>query len=251
MPQTDHFHAAAAHYRAGRVPYPAALIARVAEFAGLGAEHRVLDLGCGPGPLALAFAPRAGEVVALDPSAAMLAEARAAAAGLANIRFLQSDSTQLATLDGPFRLVTMGRSFHWMDRPATLAALERLVDPAGLIALFDDAWPDLPVNAWRKTWQAIRCRHFPGEDMLHHRSGWVRHEGVLLESAFCRLERHGVLVRRAVDAAALIERALSMSTTSTPGAEADAMVAEMRGELTGVREEVVESVALLAWRKSR
>ena len=77
------FRTAAAHYRAGRTAYPPLLIRRVAERVGVGSAHRVLDLGCGPGPLAIGFSYFAGEVVAIDPEPAMLREAEAAAAGLA------------------------------------------------------------------------------------------------------------------------------------------------------------------------
>ena len=70
------YRSAAAHYERGRVPYASALLRRVAEVTGLGSKHRVLDLGCGPGPLARGLAPLVGEVVAIDPSPEMLAEAR-------------------------------------------------------------------------------------------------------------------------------------------------------------------------------
>jgi cyclopropane fatty-acyl-phospholipid synthase-like methyltransferase len=47
----DRYRSAARHYERGRVPYAPALIRRVAEVTGLGGQHRVLDLGCGPGPI--------------------------------------------------------------------------------------------------------------------------------------------------------------------------------------------------------
>lgn len=54
---------------------------------GLGAAATLLDLGAGTGRLALAAAPHAGRVVAVDVSPAMIdiIRARAAAAGLANV----------------------------------------------------------------------------------------------------------------------------------------------------------------------
>ena len=52
---------------------------------------------------------------------------------------------------GPFRLVAMGRAFHWMDRAATLAMLDRMVTPDGGVALFHDAHPPVEENAWFKT----------------------------------------------------------------------------------------------------
>src|SRR5438445_2940968 len=79
------YRTAAAHYEQGRVPYAAALIRRVAEVTGLGSQHRVLDLGCGPGPLTRRFAPLAREVVAMDPTPEMLAAARTLAGKAANI----------------------------------------------------------------------------------------------------------------------------------------------------------------------
>ncbi len=252
--EPDRFRTAAAHYEQGRVPYAPALIRRVAGATALGARHRLLDLGCGPGPLARAFAPLAAEVVAMDPSADMLAQARARAAQdaqAANIRFVAGSSYDLAPELGPFHLVVMGRSFHWMDRADTLRRLDRMVDPGGAVALFHDSAPELPANAWRATWQEIRERY---ENSAYRRrrrgADWVRHEAFLLDSAFCRLEEFSVIERRALDVETLVKRTLSMSSTSPSklGEKTAAMVAEMRASLADVHEEVVETSALVAWR---
>lgn len=53
------FKSAAEYYVRGRLSYPPALISRVASLTGLTAQDRVLDLGCGPGFLAVAFASHA------------------------------------------------------------------------------------------------------------------------------------------------------------------------------------------------
>ena len=54
--QPRRFRSAAPHYLAGRPPYAPRLIRHVAHFTGLAPDARVLDLGCGPGMLAGAFA---------------------------------------------------------------------------------------------------------------------------------------------------------------------------------------------------
>ena len=47
------FRSAAEHYRKGRPAYAPGLFDRVAARIGLTRAHAVLDLGCGPGQLAL------------------------------------------------------------------------------------------------------------------------------------------------------------------------------------------------------
>ena len=49
---------------------------------------------------------------------------------------------------GRFKLVTIGRAFHWMDRPATLGLLDALVEAGGAVALFGETYPDVAENAW-------------------------------------------------------------------------------------------------------
>ena len=246
----DRYRSAAQHYERGRVPYAPALIRRVAEVTGLGSQHRVLDLGCGPGPLARGFAPFAGEVLAVDPAPEMLAEARALAAGAPNIRFLAGSSHDIGPALGHFRLVVMGRSFHWMDRVDTLKRLDRMIDPGGALALFSDSAPAVPANAWLKAWDEIRARYEPniGPHMLDPQ--WIRHEAILLDSPFARLERFGVIERRAIDVETLVQRALSMGSTSPAhlGGRMPTLVAEIRAALADVREEVVETSALVASR---
>jgi len=248
----ERYRSAAAHYERGRVPYAPALIARVAEVTRLGSRHRVLDLGCGPGPLARGFAPLAREVVAIDPTPEMLTAARALAGEATNIRFLAGSSYDIGPALGQFHLAVMGRSFHWMDRVDTLRRLDRLIEPAGALALFHDSAPAVPANAWQKVWEEIRERYEPKTGAHQHDPDWIRHEAILLDSPFARLESFGVIERRAVDVETLVQRALSMGSTSPAhlGEKAATMAAEIRAALADVREEVVQTSALVAWRLS-
>ncbi|HEY4171010.1 MAG TPA: class I SAM-dependent methyltransferase [Reyranella sp.] len=247
----ERYRSAAAHYEQGRVPYAPALIRRVVEVVGLEPRHRVLDLGCGPGPLARHFAAFAQEVVAMDPTPEMLDAARALSSGIANIRFVAGSSYDLDPALGRFHLVVMGRSFHWMDRVDTLKRLDRLVEPAGAVALFADTAPAVPANAWRKVWQDICARYEPRTGAHRADPDWIRHEAILLASPFARLERFGVVERRALDVDTIVERTLSMGSTSPAHlgeAKTAAITAEIRSALGDVREEVVETSALVAWR---
>jgi SAM-dependent methyltransferase len=254
---TPRFQTAAPHYLAGRPAYADLLIRRVADLVGLQLQHRVLDLGCGPGQLARAFAPRAGSVVGVDPEPEMLRIAKAESASLGNIRYIRGSSEDLPASSGPFRLVVMGRSFHWMDRARTLRALDPLVEPGGALALFSTGHADLPHNAWVERYDAVRRRYRAADPDRAGRTGapWRQHEAVLLDSPFSCLESHVVFEQRTIDAQSLRDRALSMSSTEPArlGARIEdlmrdlgALIAEIApgGELT----EVVESRALIAHR---
>jgi ubiquinone/menaquinone biosynthesis C-methylase UbiE len=79
--------------------------------------------------LAIGFSYFTNEVLGVDPEAEMLAIAAEAAKGLAsNVRFQEGSSFDIDQSLGRFRLVTMGRSFHWMDRLATLHRLDDMVE---------------------------------------------------------------------------------------------------------------------------
>ena len=105
------------HYVAGRPNYAPSLIRIVKEQLHLSGRHRLLDLGCGPGWLAVAFTPFVGTVVAMDPEPTMLAAAHAAAAEAnVQIELIEGSSYDLGSHLGMFQVVTIGRAFHWMDR---------------------------------------------------------------------------------------------------------------------------------------
>ena len=73
------FDSTVAFYERARQPYGNAFFATVARSLGFDGSQRLLDLGTGPGLLALGFAPFVGEVIGVDPEPAMIAAARGAA----------------------------------------------------------------------------------------------------------------------------------------------------------------------------
>jgi SAM-dependent methyltransferase len=219
----------------------------------------VLDLGCGPGQLALAFAPLVGQVVGVDPEPEMLRIARAEAVRAAlRIDFREGSSSDLGIDLGVFRLVVIGRAFHWMDRPDTLARLDRIIEPEGAVVLFGDDHPNVPENAWREIFERLIDRYAAADTPRKERRsrGWLRHEAVLLHSPFCRLERIGFIERRATPVEHFVDRALSCSSVSQAptvalaeerAREVGAAMATFARE--GMVTEVVESEALIASRE--
>lgn len=69
------FSGTAAHYERGRLPYAPGLAPLLADVLRLDGSGRLLDVGCGPGTLALRLAHLFAEVVGVDPDQGMIAEA--------------------------------------------------------------------------------------------------------------------------------------------------------------------------------
>jgi ubiquinone/menaquinone biosynthesis C-methylase UbiE len=245
-----------AFYERYRLGYPGRLLRRVAALAGLTPGDSILDLGTGTGMLAIGFAQMGMAVTAMDPEPAMLASARAGAGDLP-IAFVQGGSGELTPAMGPFKLVAMGRSFHWMDRAATLDMLDRIVAPGGGVALFHDAHPPVAENRWFKTLCDV-ARTFGRDESEHVRErngGHRRYEPFLFASAFTELDWLSVTIRQAVTIEDIVGRAFSMSTCSPDrlGDRREAFAAQLRMALRdlspdGKFTEVAELVALLARR---
>ncbi|HUN25306.1 MAG TPA: class I SAM-dependent methyltransferase [Steroidobacteraceae bacterium] len=261
-PATDsrRFQSAAAHYLRGRPEYPRRLVGDVSLLCGLNSSHRLLDLGCGPAPLAVMFAPLVREVVAVDPEPAMLAVAADHAARAAvSVRFVQSRGEDLEPSLGTFRLVTIGRAFHWMDRTRTLARLDALIEPEGAVVLFGDRHPEeYGANGWVKPYRAVLERFAVDDAGRAQRAApeWQSHENVLLGSPFGTLERVTVIEQRLTPVAMFVERAFSMSSTAPArlGGRAAQLADEVRELMTrfatpaGDVAELIASEALIARR---
>lgn len=248
----DRFSSAIAFYVAHRLPFPRRLLQRVTEAVRADPASPMLDLGCGPGFIALELAALGfGSVVGLDPDPGMIALAREARAlrGLP-VRFAPGSSDRLEEAPARIRLVTIGRAFHWMDRPRTLEALDARVEPGGAVVLLSEGGEGTAETPWRAVLKTVRARY--AEEAPPHRK---RHLGILLDSPFARLERISVVERHAIGVDAAVGRALSMSSTAPAalGDRLEAFVAELRAALMplardGSLTEIVEFAALIARR---
>lgn len=132
------FHGTAEHYVVGRPPYSAELRSALVRELGLDGTGRLLDVGCGPGRVALELAPAFAEVVGLDPDPDMLRAGATCAAErqVPNASWVQAVAEDLAVLRlGSFRVVTFGQSLHWTDRAPVIDTVFDLLDPDGSIVL--------------------------------------------------------------------------------------------------------------------
>ena len=188
----------------------------------------------------------------------MLALAREGAEGVPNVEVVQGRSDDLKPALGRFRAVVIGRAFHWMDRAETLRRFETLLEPDGAVVLFGDDGPPMPQNAWLKEYVTLLEGYAAGDDDRQRCRGpaFPPHTSVLLESAFNRLEQISVIAPHDVTLDMLIDRALSLSSTSRArlGDRADELIDHLRAKsadwsTTGVFTEVLASNALIARRQ--
>ena len=125
---------------------------RLLELSAPGPGERVLELACGAGGVGIAAAGLvgpAGEVVLSDVAAEMtaIAAARAAAAGLGNVRTLTLDLDELGQPDQAYDVVLCREGLMFALDPAqAVAEIRRILRPGGRVALA--VWGPRARNPW-------------------------------------------------------------------------------------------------------
>jgi SAM-dependent methyltransferase len=143
MPKTparfshDAFAGTAAAYVRYRLPYPPALLAHLVARLAPTKTGRLLDLGCGPGRVALDLAPKFAEVWAIDlePEMVAVGPAEAERRRVNNVRWLVGAAEALEAPAGTFDLVTAGEAFHRFDQRLVTARILKWLRPGGALAI--------------------------------------------------------------------------------------------------------------------
>jgi SAM-dependent methyltransferase len=233
-----------AYYESARPPYGAEFFAAVAHELGFDGSQRLLDVGSGPGLLAIGFAPYCGEAVGVDPEPAMVEAARAAAkrAGV-KAKFIEGRFEDVGLRLGSFDVVTIGRAIHWLDPEPARRALDHVVPPGGRVLICNATSVKDGRNSWLEAFETV-LKHWkddrPKRDHHAFFAGrpFVPHGTIRVETA------HAVPIER------LADRVLSMSTSSTErlGDKVPAMRTAVREALKpfaagGMIEDTVEARA--------
>lgn len=102
-------------------------------------DDALLDVGCGTGAAVREAAATVRRAVGLDLSPAMIEQARAMAAGLANAEFRVGDvSEPFPFADGEFTAIVCTTAFHHFPEPHdTIAEMFRVLAPGGRVAIAD------------------------------------------------------------------------------------------------------------------
>jgi len=256
------FEGTAAYYRQGRKPYAPPLADALAEHLHLDGRGSLLDIGCGPGTVALFFAHLFERVSGLDPDAGMLGEAKRAAAEeqVTNASWVQMRAEDLPGTLGTFRIISFGQSFHWMDRPRVASAVREMLDVEGAVVQVDlwhanppnqvppsGPYPPIPeaaIDGLRRRWlgpdrragQGFRNTSPDGEDAVFQAAGFAPEELVVVPD-------DRVLERSVEDVVAWV-----LSTSSTAphlfGDRLDDFIRDLRSLLLDMSPEGRFSVAL-------
>jgi len=123
----EHFTARAAHYdKSSSWCTDDALAEATWRYTAAEADHRVLDVACGTGLVSRVFKGRVAEVVGVDITPAMYAQAAPHVD-----RFVEGPGEDLPFADGTFDRVVCRQGTQFMDDGAAIKEMARVLKPGG------------------------------------------------------------------------------------------------------------------------
>lgn len=151
--------------------------------------ERVLDVGSGPGHLALDMANAvgsSGKVYGVDNSENMIAVSRARCASQPAIEFHLADATRLPFTDNHFDAAVSSQTFEYLtDVAAPLGEIWRVLRPGGRVLIHDTDWDSI---VWYSSDQARMNRilaawdkHLVDPHLPQKLAAKLRHAGFLLQ----------------------------------------------------------------------
>lgn len=194
-----------------------ALAAAVA-VSGVTPADTVLDVACGPGVLACAFAKVARHVTGIDITPAMLEHASRlqAVAGVTNVTWRACDVCRVPFGDAVFSMVITRYAFHHLEHPQmVLREMVRVCAPSGHVVVIDSAPPaekERAFNAIEKRRDPSHTRALPPDEVAslmkeeglavvrRHSYAWeVTAESLLTRSFPADGDRAGILAAYEAD----------------------------------------------------
>jgi ubiquinone/menaquinone biosynthesis C-methylase UbiE len=161
------------------------------QLAELSSEDTVLDVACGTGMVACAFAEIARHVSGIDLTSAMLEQAKLLARqrNLSNLSWHQGDIETLPFSDDSFSVVLSRYAFHHFLNPGlVMREMSRVCCPGGKIMIVDALLPPEkidPYNHFEKLFDPSHNRALTMEEM----QGLVKKAGLQdIRLAFYKME---------------------------------------------------------------
>jgi ubiquinone/menaquinone biosynthesis C-methylase UbiE len=231
----DAFGSAVDYYAAYRTGYPASRLDELAGHLGLDGRQRLLDVGCGPGQIAVPMARHCRSVTAIDSLPAMLEHGRAnaRAADVENITWLPGNIDDLADLIEPgVSVAVFAASFHWTDRSRVLRVLDDLLAPTGSVVIITDVLDEDSLPEWDHAISQIRTGYLgaaqPHLDKHLHPKRSIRE--VLDDSPFSDVEAQiwSWTRRLTVEQVVGLQFSYSFSSPALFGERQDAFAGDVR-----------------------
>ena len=125
--------------------------------------ERIVDVGSGPGMLALELANQVGDdgrIIGIDSSSAMMELAEKRCSGLTNVEFIKCDATTLAIDDASADAVTCTQVLLYVaDYKKSIGEMCRILKPGGRVVIMETDWRStvLHSNNEKLTDKIIEC----------------------------------------------------------------------------------------------
>ncbi len=241
------FSGAAPYYAKYRVPYPMELVADLASRTHLEIKKgHLVDLACGTGEVLLAISRYFETITAVDlePGMIEMGKARAAAKNINNIDWRCGLAEELILDTGSVNIVTMGASFHRVDRRKITHLARKWLMRDGFFVVLGSNSVWTGKEEWQKmvvsTISRYEDKHMSGglyipqaSDLTKDAIPRMTHEEILIEAGFQVREYH-FAVPHVWSADELVGYLYSTSKREALMAQQDAFECEIRDLLRGI-----------------
>lgn len=190
----DRFNTKAADYLRYRWDYHPQAFAVFCQQAHLTAASVVADVGAGPGFISRHLAAWVGQVLVVEPNAAMRQAAEAALRRLPNCTIIDARAEATTLPDDCVDAIIVGRALHWFDPEPTRREFRRILRPGGWLAQIGEERDDdteleqatrqlqAPELGWRRDLKERRPRKNLGYYLGHEEAITFRFPGLAEEN---------------------------------------------------------------------
>ena len=165
---TTRFSNRVADYVGYRPGYPSEILQFLAQTCALTPQSLIADIGSGTGLLSRLFLDNGNQVFGVEPNAEMRAAAEELLAGFPAFVSVPARAEATTLPDAAVDFVVAGQAFHWFDQQAARREFQRILRPAGWVALI---WNDRQTDTtpFLREYERLLCAYATDYAVVNHK----------------------------------------------------------------------------------